>query len=67
MPTCIYCRALTTGKEGVPHVIPEALGQNNLTLPKGAECDKCNQYRSVGETSPSFVHLARVAASLVHG
>jgi len=44
MPTCIYCRASTTGKEGVPHVIPEALGQNNLTLPKGAECDKCNHY-----------------------
>lgn len=44
MPTCIYCRAETTGKEGVPHVIPEALGANKITLPRGAECDKCNHY-----------------------
>jgi hypothetical protein len=44
VPTCIYCRAETTGKEGVPHVIPEALGANKITLPRGAECDKCNHY-----------------------
>jgi hypothetical protein len=44
MPTCIYCRAQTTGKEGLPHVIPEALSPNDLTLPRGAECDKCNHY-----------------------
>jgi hypothetical protein len=42
MPTCIYCRAETTGNEGVPHVIPEALSPNDLTLPRGEECDKCN-------------------------
>ena len=44
MPTCIYRRAQTTGKEGLPHVIPEALSPNDLTLPRGAECDKCNHY-----------------------
>jgi hypothetical protein len=25
-------------------VIPEAIGRNQLVLPKGAECDACNQY-----------------------
>jgi hypothetical protein len=44
MPTCIYCRAETTGNEGIPHVIPEALSPNDFTLPRGAECDKCNHY-----------------------
>ena len=44
MPTCIYCRAETKGNEGVPHVIPEALSPNDMTLPRGAECDKCNHY-----------------------
>jgi hypothetical protein len=44
MRTCIYCQAQTTGKEGIPHVIPEALSPNDITLPRGAECDKCNQY-----------------------
>lgn len=44
MPTCIYCRVETTGNEGVPHVIPEALSANDMTLPRGAECDKCNHY-----------------------
>ena len=41
---CIYCRTQTTGKEGLPHIIPEALGPNDLVLPGGAECDKCNHY-----------------------
>jgi hypothetical protein len=36
--------AQTTGKEGLPHVILEALSPNDLTLPRGAECDKCNHY-----------------------
>jgi hypothetical protein len=44
MPTCIYCRTETTGNEGVPHVIPEALSPNDMTLPRGAGCDKCNHY-----------------------
>jgi hypothetical protein len=35
VPTCIYCRAETTGNDGVPHVIPEALSPNNITLPRG--------------------------------
>jgi hypothetical protein len=53
VPTCIYCRVETTGNEGVPHVIPEALSANDMTLPRGAECDKCNHYfgrTDAGET-----------------
>ena len=44
MPTCIYCRVPTIGTEGVAHVIPEAIGANELILPAGAVCEPCNSY-----------------------
>jgi hypothetical protein len=70
MPTCIYCRAQTTGKEGLPHVIPEALSPNDLTLPRGAECDKCNHYFG-RKLEPNLYRYPGVAFALqfwgIHG
>lgn len=63
MPTCIYCRAQTTGKEGTPHVIPEALSANKMTLPRGVECDKCNQYFG-RKLEPMLVRYPGVALAL---
>lgn len=43
-PCCIYC--LSTGPEGdfttMEHVYPESLGNQDLILPKGSVCQKCN-------------------------
>src|SRR2546425_566393 len=44
MPTCIYCKLPTSDNEANAHVFPEALVQNDLLLPPGAVCTKCNQY-----------------------
>lgn len=44
MPTCIYCKGDSSESTSVPHVIPELLTENELTLPIGAECDDCNAY-----------------------
>lgn len=44
MPTCIYCKSNSSASTGVPHVLPEVLAQNELTLPVGSECDACNNY-----------------------
>ena len=63
MPTCIYCRAKTTGNEGVPHVIPEALSPNNIVLPRGAECDKCNHYFG-RKLEPMLYRYAGIALAL---
>ena len=41
---CIYCRTVTTGSEGKAHVLPEAIVENNLVLPRGSVCDVCNNY-----------------------
>ena len=41
---CIYCRSVTTGKEGDAHVLPEAIVENDLLLPAGAVCNRCNNY-----------------------
>lgn len=51
MPQCIYCRALTTGTEGVDHPLQRALGvREDQGLPPGAVCERrpgqnnCNNY-----------------------
>lgn len=41
---CIYCLEDSSRSRGVPHVLPEALAQNDLVLPVGAVCDACNHY-----------------------
>ena len=41
---CIYCREDSSNSLGVPHVFPEAFGKNELILPLGAVCDRCNGY-----------------------
>lgn len=53
MPQCIYCRAFTTGTEGVDHPLPRALGvRDDQGLPPGAVCERrpgqnnCNNYFS---------------------
>jgi hypothetical protein len=44
MSQCIYCRTATSNATGVAHVFPEAVIKNDFTLPRGAVCDRCNQY-----------------------
>jgi hypothetical protein len=44
MPICIYCKEESSASVGVPHVFPEALSRNTLVLPRGVECDGCNEY-----------------------
>lgn len=42
---CLFCR--TTDQSAftrVEHPIPESLGNDDLTLPLGVVCDRCNQY-----------------------
>ena len=38
---CLYCRRIVASR-GVEHVYPEALGHHDMTLPRGAVCDRCN-------------------------
>lgn len=38
----LYCLAPTAGSDGLAHVFPEAVLQNEFTLPPGAVCSPCN-------------------------
>ena len=44
---CIYCLETGRPSRGRPHVVPEAVANNDLVLPRGAECDGCNAVESV--------------------
>lgn len=39
---CIYCRGLNGGFSTEEHIYPESLGNDEITLPPGMVCDKCN-------------------------
>jgi len=39
---CIYCLKKSARFNSEEHIIPEALGNEELILPKGYVCDKCN-------------------------
>ena len=41
---CIYCQGDSSGSTNLAHSYPQCLWPNSLTLPLGAECDRCNQY-----------------------
>lgn len=41
---CIFCKENTVNTKSIEHVIPESLGNKEHILPKGAVCDKCNNY-----------------------
>ena len=41
---CIFCKIDSSGSKSKEHIIPESLGNKSYTLPKGAVCDKCNNY-----------------------
>ena len=41
-PRCIYCLTTTDDFTSEEHIFPESLGNDELILPKGFVCDKCN-------------------------
>jgi hypothetical protein len=41
-PKCIYCSQTTGNFKSEEHIFPESLGNDELVLPKGYVCDKCN-------------------------
>ena len=49
---CLFCKEPSTNTIGVEHIIPQSLGNIDITLPKGFVCDKCNQYFSTKVEKP---------------
>lgn len=41
-PKCIYCLGTKGNFTSEEHIFPEALGNDELVLPKGYVCDRCN-------------------------
>ena len=63
MPTCIYCLQDSSDSRRKAHIVPEALIQNDVILPAGAECDKCNEYAA--KLEKAFIHHNRIWPTLI--
>jgi len=62
VPTCLYCRAPTTGGESAAHVLPEGVVANNVLMPAGSKCDRCNRY--LGKLDSALCNHPLVAFSV---
>lgn len=43
---CIFCKSDASNSKSIEHIVPESLGNIEVTLDKGIVCDKCNNYFS---------------------
>lgn len=43
---CIFCKERSDRCVSVEHILPESLGNKDVSLPVGVVCDKCNNYLS---------------------
>lgn len=41
---CIFCKCDSSQAKSIEHIIPESLGNKGSILPRGAVCDRCNNY-----------------------
>ncbi len=41
---CIWCKQNSDSSKSVEHILPESLGNQTHTLPRGWVCDQCNNY-----------------------
>lgn len=57
---CIYCLTTEGSFTSEEHVIPESLGNDELVLPKGYVCDKCNN-EALSELDEYLINFEPVA------
>ncbi|RYG98139.1 MAG: HNH endonuclease [Alphaproteobacteria bacterium] len=53
---CIFCKQNSSGSRSVEHIIPESIGSKRRILPRGAVCDKCNNYIARKVEQPILNH-----------
>jgi len=51
---CLFCKCPSDDATSVEHIVPESLGNRRHILPRGAICDRCNNYfsREVERAAP---------------
>ncbi len=61
---CLYCRSTAGPFRDEEHVIPEALGNDEVVLPPGVVCDPCN--RRIGALDQYLSEIAPIGLFRVH-
>ena len=64
-PKCIYCLSTTEDFMSEEHIFPESLGNDELVLPKGYVCDKCNN-GVLSQLDTALIKFEPVAFLQVH-
>ncbi len=57
---CIFCRRHDGGFRSEEHVFPRGLGNDDLTLPPGVVCDRCNN-GPLADVEQAFLQLPHVS------
>jgi len=58
---CLFCKEDSTSSRSVEHIMPEALGNQEIVLPRGIVCDACNNYFAT-KVEKRFLELPLIAA-----
>jgi HNH endonuclease len=53
---CLFCKCPSDDATSVEHIVPESLGNRRHILPRGAICDRCNNYFSREVEGPLLSH-----------
>jgi hypothetical protein len=53
---CLFCKCPSEDATSVEHIVPESLGNRRHILPRGAICDRCNNYFSREVEGPLLSH-----------
>lgn len=55
---CIFCKKVSDHSKSVEHLVPESLGNTTHVLPRGAVCDRCNNYFARKVEGPLLAHVS---------
>jgi hypothetical protein len=56
MMRCLFCKLSSDDAKSIEHIVPESLGNTRHFLPRGAVCDRCNNYFARKIEGPLLSH-----------
>jgi hypothetical protein len=61
---CIYCSGDSSSSRSLAHVYPQSIARNAMALPRGTECDDCNERN--GRLDQELQNHTRIGSPIIH-